>query len=111
MGDSWEGEWSFAQVEELAREAFFRNLEFDAIVFDVVYLEGEKWDLWGYGMLEGATSWVFYRDFVWLVTDLGTHIYWVPPNVFRVPFLLYIVLCLFCIFVATSCFFHLIVFF
>ena len=49
---------------------------------------------------------VFYRDFVWLVKGLVQF----PPNVFRFPFFLYIALCLFCNFVATSCFSHVIVF-
>ena len=60
MGDSCEGEGSFAQVVELVGEAFFRYLEFDIIVFDVVYLEvGKQAYLSRYGMLEGATSLVF----------------------------------------------------
>ena len=29
-------------MEELVGEAFFQDLEFDTIVFDVVYLEGEE---------------------------------------------------------------------
>ena len=75
MGDSWESEGSFAQVGELVGEAFLQYLELDTNVIDVIYLEGEKQAYFrGYGMLKGANSWVFYRDFVWLVTSLGTRI-------------------------------------
>ena len=75
MGDSWESEGSFARVGELVGEAFLRYLELDTIMIDVIYLEGEKQAYFReYGMLEGENSWVFYRDFVWLVTSLGTHI-------------------------------------